>query len=328
MFRSTKWPQWSATNTKEWKRFFSCELSSSEQLGLGARLIGLVTALIFVCSCTQHVNVVHSEIHDQHQSLDIFETQVEIQWPDSFERKRHVQNAVLPVGLHNRWKINIASTTPIAVAEVLKKSFTNVTIENSLRKDCAGCGMIVRPKITRFGFNKITMQSTVELELNIFDAHGNFVHTFKQKGKSPATSFSRLAALSSGYFVPFSSTLVGKPVVNATVKSALDDALEEIELSFENESQTGGVLARVWRPKKESYGEHEFTAEKLARRMGCDLRTDGVNLVESNYGRELYDAFCFEHGRFQIACEFGRCAAHKNPERSVASQTNTRSDAN
>ncbi len=277
-----------------------------------------VSAALSLCACTHSVNVVHSDLSDKQDPIaDIFNTRVVVQSPPVQDKDRYKSLGVIAVGLHNRWDIDFASTTPEAVAEVLRQNFANVVVEPEYRKECSGCGMIVRPNVTDFDFNKLTMQATIRMNVDIYDAYGGFVTSFPIKGKSPITSLSRVGALTAGYFVPFSSTVLGKPVVNASVKSALDDALEKMTERFAAETQAGGQLARVWRPRKAEYGEHEYVAEQTARKMGCDLQTDGIQLTSSHYGKEEYEAYCFSPGRFKISCELGRCQADISPQRNV-----------
>ena len=92
----------------------------------------------------------------------------------------------------------------------------------------------------------------------------------------------------------------------------MDDALGDMgeQLAYEANS---GRLARTWLPRdlaqKKQYGQYEYTAERVARSHGCDMRTDGLRLTEKKYFKETYEAYCWGKPRFTINCEYGRCNA-------------------
>lgn len=272
-------------------------------------MVFLVLGGLLCLGCAQSVKVTHSASSSTPVSTDFFKTQVVVQSPTLSGRDIHTHGAVFAVGMLNNWAIDVSTTLPNAVADALSHSFQHVKIENNYRRGCDNCGLIIRPRITDFGINKITMRASVNIQLSVYDAHESLIATFNHKGKSSILSFKRASAIGASLFVPLVTNFVGKPVINATATEALDVALIDVKDRFATETKDGGVLARIWRPKKKTFGVSEYTAERIARKKGCDMRTDGLHLLKSEFGKEEYEAYCWNVGVFRISCDLGRCRA-------------------
>ena len=284
---------------------------SSKRLKKSARSVGagfLALAFALCGACTQVVQVKNSTLASEHKRSDIYKTHVVVQSPILTDSSFHTTGGLFAIGFLNRWEVDIATNLPSAVASALSDTFEKVTVEDHYERGCGSCGLIIRPRIIDVGINKVTMQANVVLNLRIYDAHENLIASFNHDGKSPFLSFMRTGVISTSLQVPLVTGFMGKSVVRTSVRAALNKSLLDIKDRFHTETQDGGVLARVWRPKKLEYGEHEFTAERLAIKLGCDLTKDGINLVKQDYGKEEYDAYCWNVGVFSIECELGRCA--------------------
>ncbi len=287
------------------------------------RCVVLVLSAVFFISslgCARSVRVEYSAPENTAESLDLFHTRVEVQSPPQADRDGFKRAGFLLVGFYNNWEIDFATELPDAVADALSYSFANVDVHQEYRRDCDHCGLIIRPKVTSFSVNVLTLQSIIELETKVYDPHDKLIATFLHEGRSPVVSTSRVGAATAAVAVPFGGSVVGNPVVKASVQGALEDAIEQVRERYLREVQAGGELARVWRPKKKEYGAHEFVAEKTATRAGCNLRTDGIDLVSERYGKEVYNAYCWNVGTFTIDCEFGRCQANLESDRALAAK--------
>lgn len=277
---------------------------------LGSRSFSLIlmsVILVINAGCTRTVHVKDGGIESAQESNDYFNTHVVVQSPTLKSSDIQSKGGFFAVGILNKWDIDFASALPTAVADALSHNFKNVTVEDHYRRGCSGCGMIIRPKIIDFALNKVTMSTTLKIQLRVYDAHEQLIATFEHEGNSGFLSVARTGAIGVTFAIPLVNNLVGGPVMKGSVQGALTDALIDMQERFKAESKEGGILARVWRPEKKSFGEHEYTAELLARKLGCKMNTDGLNLVSQEYGKEEYDAYCWDVGVFTISCELGRC---------------------
>lgn len=271
----------------------------------------IVLLSVFICSCAQKVRVAHSPLAEEVNIQAPIGINVLVQvLPDELQ-KTHVESGLLVVGLLNDWEIDLNKSLPSAAEDVLSQHYTSVTTVKHFDNTCDNCGLIVRPKITNLKLNKLTMQAVVDVEFGIFDAESRYVATLKSTGASAIVSATRLGTGVVGYFVPFFGNAVGSYVVGGTIRSALDRALLDVSEQLVQETRRGGSLARMFMPKNtkdvDGYAEHEFVAEQLARREGCKLTTDAIQLIEKKYSKEIFEAHCWGKSVFTIACEYGNC---------------------
>lgn len=281
-------------------------------------LITTFTAIL-VSACAQTVKVSHTPLSEPYSdelnnNSQLLPTKVLVHaLPDS-QHKLHVQSGLIIVGMMSDWKIDLHSTLPEAVGELLTQHSNDVKVVKSAKADCLDCGMIVRPKITQVKVNKLTMQSTVALDLDVYDTNSKLVNTISAKGSSSFLSGARLGTITASYYIPFFGNAVGGPLVRETLKSALDKALVNANNSLLAETKDGGSLARSWLPRKREFGKHEYVAERTARDVGCNSRTDGIQLIDKKFSQETYQAMCYGIPRFKIVCEYGRCTPEQNGE--------------
>lgn len=271
--------------------------------------------------CAKTVKVSHTSLADPYsdaQSASLVPTKVLVHaLPDS-QHKLHEHSGLIIVGMMSDWKIDLHSTLPEAVGEMLNQRYKSVSVVKSAKGTCADCGMIVRPKITGVKVNKLTMQSTVTLDLDIYDANSKLIDTISAKGKTSFLSAACAGTITASYYIPFFGNAVGGPLVKSTLKNALDKALADANEQLTQQSLRGGSLARSWLPKKHEFGDHEYVAEKTARNVGCNSRTDGVTLIEKRYTKETYQAVCYGIPEFTIVCEYGRCNPQQDFEQVAA----------
>lgn len=273
----------------------------------------IIVSLFLVSGCSQVVRVSHSNIKPSHALdtvTDGIQAKVLVQPPAIANQVSHNQFGLFLVGPQNTWTVDLNTSLPDAVQDVISQTYENV----SIGKSCSDCGLIVRPKVTQIDVEKLSMKSSVELELGIYDAYGREVTTIRAGGNSSYMDGKRFGVGVVGYFVPLFGTAVGTHLVSHTVKNAFDDALANIheQLSYEANS---GVLARSWLPKgtsgKYAPGKHQYTAEQIAKGAGCDLNSDAVRLTKEQYYTETYTASCWGQPQFSVICEFGRCEVHE-----------------
>lgn len=275
------------------------------------RLFFILFLSFTLVACSQKVHIKHSQLDPDGLSDGKLPIKVLVQsLPDELQ-KPISEVGVLIVGPLNDWKIDLNSSLPQAAHDVLEHHYSAVKLVKNFENNCADCGMIVRPLVIDMSLNKITMQATVDVEFKIFDADAKLITTLNASGRSSILSPGRVGTGVVGYFVPFFGSVVGPHVVAGSVKKALDNALYDVSDQLVNETQEGGILARMFLPKnlkrKKIYGDHEFVAENLARSEGCNLTSDGIQLKEKVYSQELYEAYCWGKPVFSIACEYGSC---------------------
>ena len=266
--------------------------------------------MILASGCAKTVKVSHTSFSDPNSDEELASlvpAKVLVHALPDNQHKLHEHSGLVIVGLMSDWKIDLHSTLPDAVGEMLKQRYKSVSVVKSAKSTCTDCGMIVRPKITDVKVNKLTMQSSVTLDLDIYDANSKHIDTISAKGKTSFLSAACAGTLTASYYIPFFGNAVGGPLVRSTLKNALDKALADANEKLTRQSLKGGSLARSWLPKKYEFGDHEYVAEKTARNIGCNTRTDGVTLVEKRYTQETYQAVCYGIPEFTIVCEYGRC---------------------
>ena len=281
----------------------------------------MLVILFFVSclgACAQKVHISHSPMEETTNLQAPIGINVLIQvLPDELQ-KMHEQSGLLVVGVLSDWEIDLNKSLPTAAEDVLSQYYVSVKTVKHFDNTCDDCGMIVRPNITNLKLNKLTMQAGVDVEFSIYDANSNLVCILNSTGTSAIVSATRLGTGVAGYFVPFFGNAVGSYVVGGTVRSALDNALINVSQQLANETRRGGKLARMFLPKSkkniDGYAEHEFVAERLARQEGCDLATDGVQLLEKKYSKETFEAHCWGRPVFIIACEYGSCNVEASDE--------------
>lgn len=268
----------------------------------------LVTALacFMFAGCTQLVHVPHSKMTSSNVVNAGINTQVLIQPPAVPHQQQYEETGLFVVGLLNSWQVDFNKTLPDAVQNVISQTYRSAVVGNS----CDQCGLIVRPKITQIDIEKLSMQASVEVQLDILDANGHKITTLQSGGRSSFLSASRLGTGVAGYFIPLLGTAVGSHVVQETVKEALDQALADMSEQVEYQANSG-LLARTWLPKNyhrnKQHGNHEYTAEQVAKAAGCNMTSDAIMLEQQKYFQETYTAHCWGKPTFTIACEYGRC---------------------
>lgn len=284
------------------------------------QVIGVVVVALLLSACAQTVKVTPTTLVSEETHTEGISTKVLIQVPPDAVQKLHVESGLVVLGVINDWKIDTHSSLPEAVATLFSQHYEDVVLAKSHHHSCSDCSLIVRPKITDLNVNKVSMQSSVALELPIYDAQGRHVTTLSGYGISPFLSATRVGAGVAGYFIPFLGNVIGSQVVAATVERAFDKALEDVGTKIAREANSGS-LARTWLPpdlvRKKSYGQYEYTAEQVARSHGCDMRSDGLRLTEQKYHRERYQAHCWGKPLFTINCEYGRCSADEKSDLAI-----------
>ncbi|HEY7772348.1 MAG TPA: hypothetical protein VIC26_04150 [Marinagarivorans sp.] len=262
--------------------------------------------MAFGTGCTQVVHVPHTDIAAAPSINTGIDTKILIQPSSVAHQQQYEESGLFVVGLLNSWQVDFNTTLPDAVKDVIEQTYQSADIGTR----CDDCGLIVRPRITQIDIEKLSMQASVEVRLEVLDARGNKITTLNSGGRSSFMSASRLGAGIAGYFIPLLGTAVGTHVVKETVQEALDEALADLAEQIEYHAN-GGALARTWLPKnyhqQKRHGRHEYTAERVARAAGCNMFTDAINLTDQQYYQETYSAHCWGKPVFTIACEFGRC---------------------
>lgn len=271
----------------------------------------LLIAFLTLAGCSQVVRVAHTtpsiQLDNAENSLtEGIQTKILIQPQPSSQQKMHAQAGLVVLGPVNTWNVDVDSALPDAVYALFAQHYENVVIGQS----CADCGLIVRPEVTHVDVQSISMQSTVGVELRIYDANYRPVLTLNAQGSSSFLSAARVGTGVASYFIPFLGTAVGSLVVEGTVHSALEKALANTNMQLA-EAANAGALARTWLPKelkvKKHHGNHEYTAEQVAKSAGCNMASDGIKLQTQEYYKETYSAHCWGKPKFTIACEYGRC---------------------
>lgn len=266
----------------------------------------MILAALLISGCTQVVRVSHSSFNNEHSPASIA-TKVLIQPAAKANQEIHKETGLFVVGLVNSWDVDLNQNLPDATLALVKNTYNQAVIGHS----CDDCGLIIRPRITQVDIGKVSMQSTVEIQLDILDAYGKPVTTITSGGSSSFLSATRLGTGVAGYFIPLLGTAVGTLVVRETVQDAFDNALATAANQLEIEANSG-LLARTWLPKKthsnQGIGKHQYTAEQVAKNAGCNLLSDGITLKEQQYATETYTAHCWGKPEFAITCEFSHCA--------------------
>ncbi len=277
--------------------------------------------VFLLCSCAQTVEVRHRLEPAAEAIARVNPAHVRIQMVPEALQKDPVQGGLFAVGLLNEWELDLYSTLPEALRELLARQFETIEIIEGYSFDCTDCALFVRPKIVEVALNKVTMQTLIALELPFYDARGQLVAKIAGRGESSVMSASRLGAGIAGYFIPFLGNMVGEHIVKGTVQAALNNALEDLAGQIQRES-IEGRLARTWLPARlmdrDTFGRQEYAAERVAQAQGCNLLQDGLLMVEQEYFREIYQTYCWTRPSFRIVCEYGRCAADGADEAHVS----------
>lgn len=270
------------------------------------KLLVSLLACLFFAGCTQLVHVPHSAFEERAVVSTGINTHVLIQPPSVAHQQQYEETGLFVVGLLNSWQVDFNQTLPDAISDVMAQTYRSTKIGNS----CDECGLIVRPKITQIDIEKLSMQASIEIKLDILDASGNKITTLHSGGQSSFLSASRLGTGIAGYFIPLVGTAMGTHVVRETVQEALDEAIVDMTKQVEYQANSG-LLARTWLPKKyhrtKLHGQHEYTAELVAKNAGCNMNSDAITLAHQKYSLETYTAHCWGKPTFTIACEYGRC---------------------
>ena len=266
----------------------------------------LILTALFISGCTQVVRVSHSNL-DVDQSTANINTKVLIQPNAKANEDIHSQSGLFIVGMVNSWDLDLNQSLPEAALAVVKNTYNDAVIGHS----CDDCGLIIRPKITQVEIGTVSMQSNVEIQLEVLNAYGKPITTITSVGSSAFLNTTRVGAGVAGYFVPLLGTAVGTLVVRETVQDAFDQALKKASNDLEIEANSG-VLARTWLPKKSPnkyiVGKHQYTAEQVAKTAGCNLLSDGITLTKQKYATETYTAQCWGKPKFAIKCRFNSCS--------------------
>lgn len=266
----------------------------------------LILAALLTSGCTQVVRVSHSNLNIEQSTANI-KTKVLIQPTAKANEQTHTESGLFVVGMVNSWDVDLNQNLPEAVLAVVKNTYDEAIIGHS----CDDCGLIIRPRVTQVEIGKVSMQSNVEIQLEVLDAYGKPITTITSGGSSAFLNATRVGAGVAGYFIPLLGTAVGTLVVRETVQDAFDQALETATDQLEIEANSG-VLARTWLPKKTNgshiIGRHQYTAEQVAKTAGCNLLSDGIALTQQKYATETYTAQCWGKPKFAITCKFNRCA--------------------
>ncbi len=270
------------------------------------KLFFYLLAGLLMAGCTQLVHVPHSELAGHPVVNAGINTKVLIQPPPVAHQQQYEETGLFVVGLLNSWQVDFNKTLPDAILDVISQTYRSVEIGNQ----CDDCGLIIRPKITQIYIEKLSMQASIELQLEILDANGHQITTLQSGGQSSLLNASRLGTGIAGYFIPLLGTAVGTHVVMDTVQEALDEALSDMTEQVEYQANSG-LLAKTWLPKNyhrnKQHGTHEYTAERVAKNAGCNMNSDAVILAHQQYFKETYTAHCWGKPTFTIACEYGRC---------------------
>lgn len=268
-------------------------------------IFALILTALLISGCTQVVRVSHSDFVKDQATASI-DTKVLIQPPTKASQEVHTETGLIVLGVVNSWDVDLNQSLPDATLALVKNTYSQAVIGHS----CDDCGLIIRPKITQVEIGKVSMQSTVEIQLDIVDANGRPVTTITSGGSSSFLSAARLGTGVAGYFIPLLGTAVGTLVVRETVQDAFDKALATAANQLEIEAN-GGLLARTWLPKKthenHNVGKHQYTAEQVAKTAGCNLLSDGITLTNQEYATETYTAQCWGKPEFAISCKFNQC---------------------
>ena len=266
-------------------------------------LVSLLACLLFT-GCTQLVHVPHSAFAEHAVISTGINTKVLIQPPSVAHQQQYEETGLFVVGLLNSWQVDFNQSLPDAIRDVMAQTYQSAEVGYS----CEECGLIVRPKITQIDIEKLSMQASIEIKLDILDANGNKITTLHSGGQSSFLSASRVGTGIAGYFIPLVGTAMGTHVVRETVQEALDKALSDMTEQVEYQANSG-LLARTWLPKKrrKHHGKHEYTAEQVAKNAGCNMNSDAITLADQKYSQETYTAHCWGKPTFTIACEYGRC---------------------
>lgn len=265
----------------------------------------LLIFTLFVCGCSQVVHVSHNALAPNANPSAIT-TKVLVQPPAKTSLPDEVEGGLFIVGMLNEWQLNFDQALPDALAQAAESAFEEVVIGT----ECDDCGLILRPRVSEINIDKLTMQSTMEISIQVLDANGQRVTTILAGGDSAIMDASRFSAGVAGYFIPLLGTALGPMLVRQTVQDAFEEAIDVAGERLAMEANSG-VLARTWLPK--SYhqnrliGSHDVTAEKLAKSAGCNFKTDALELTRQQYGQETYTAHCWGMPQFTIACDLGRC---------------------
>lgn len=290
---------------------------------LTIRLFLALFTLIVAAGCSQVVHVSHSDIQKFDRvddNIDDIRTKVIVQPQALGNQTVHSQSGLFIVGMANKWDVDLNKNLPLAIQGVMAHTYPDVSIGNS----CTDCGLFVRPSVTNVRLDKLSMRSTLDLEVGFFDAHGREIKTLKTSGDSSHWDGERLGAGVAGYFVPLLGTALGPRLVRGTVKDALNEALQNMSEQISQET-TSGALARHWKAKdanrNKAIGNHQYNAEKLAINNGCDMNSDEVMLTKTQYAQEIYSVQCWGKPAFTVSCEFGQCMLEDAPK-SVAQTSN------
>ncbi len=290
---------------------------------LTIQLFLLIFTLVSITGCSQVVHVSHSDIKEFDRvddNIDDIRTKVIIQPQALGNQTVHSQSGLFIVGIANKWDVDLNKNLPTAMQSVMAHTYPDVRVGNS----CPDCGLFVRPSIKNVKLDKISMRSTLDLEVRFFDAHGQIIKTLKAHGDSSHWDGERISAGIVGYFVPLLGTALGPRLVRETVKDALNEALSDMSEQISQETNSG-VLARHWKAKGanqgKAIGNHQYNAEKLAINNGCDMNSDEVMLTQTKYAQETYSVQCWGKPAFMVLCEFGQCVLEDDQD-SIAQAQN------
>lgn len=234
----------------------------------------------------------------------------------------YTESGLLVAGVTQQWDIMVSEALEESSLGFFGNYYHSVEIKKpgSKNKSCNDCSLIVHANIEKINISKILMQSEVKFSFRISNPMYREIITLTSTGKSPLIAPEVIGITAVSYVVPLFGNFIGKYLVANSIENAFEDAYKKLTVDMEKEINHG-VLARTWLPKnlikKDNYGRSEYSAERLARTQGCDLRTDGLKRL-SQWPMESYDAYCWGKETFRIKCEYGHCAINENRIPSLA----------
>ena len=290
------------------------------------RKFPLLLTLVIVCwfgvGCSQTVTVSHKSkatqsvlaASDVDSSQYILPTKVLVQPQLMLSKHQKDHMGLFIAGPQNKWTVNLNEALPDAIQTAALKTYSQVEIG----KSCDDCGLVFRPVVKRVGIDKLSMRTTVEIDVLVYNAYNSKIAHIHAVGKSPLMDISRFSTGIVGYFVPFFGTAMGKNIIAKTSRRALNEAVSHFHEQITEETESG-ILARYWLPKAENrdyaIGKHQFPAERVAMKAGCSMHTDEIRLVSQNFHQESYMANCWRKPSMAIDCEYGRCALRETDKR-------------
>ncbi len=242
--------------------------------------------------------------HQSHSKVVIFV-------PSEVAEESFGQVGVLAVGVLLDWKLAAGDAIAESSKNFFENYFSNVEVrqENYKRGACADCALAVVPRIDAVDINKITMQSKVALNFEIFDGEGAEVLSLPIAGHSKVMTLERFGVGVVAASVPVVSSFAANRVLSHSVEDAFEDAFWKLHQEMKKHTETG-ALARNWLPKelrnKTEYGRYEFSAERAIIDAGCEFPNDGLRLVQTGF-EELYEAYCWKRDPFLVSCNGSSC---------------------